>query len=384
VEKPGPNLLAAALAITAAAPVTAMKLTVRDSPGNTEVPIPVAPAIGSGWYHHSLLQQSQAWRCSSASEIDKWENFMSEPAAISISRRHLVGGALGALGMAGAMSAAAAEPMALEAAQSPTPGEAVDWEVITFDSAEEKFKHFMRMAYGIDEEQFVFWAMLTYTYFKPGMMPVPIFGKEAMELSQAKQMRTNVWQVQGNNLSFPRDIETGEYITEFANPVTGEMVPVPSAKVADDDPGLIITPEGNRAIGMLDMEPMSSRITFRREGPYVSMHRIRPNPRRFGFTDWPTDFIELGTQRVLAEDFYNPNIRHLYGTASATFLLPAVQRWVPIDKAPEMAGGYIVAHIDSLKLPSVNHMPAAFREHAEELGHSHLLKMDQSRFRDDV
>jgi hypothetical protein len=301
-----------------------------------------------------------------------------------ISRRHLMAGALGAIGTAGTLGVAGAQPLMAQSPQAPTPEGAVDWEVISFESQEEKFKQFMRMAYGLDEEQFVFWAMLTYTYFKPGMMPVPLFGKEAMELSQARKMRPDVWQVQGNNLSFPVDIETGEYITEFRNPITGEMVPVPNAKVANDDPGLIITPAGNRAIAKPDMPPMSSRVTFRREGAYVSMLRIRPNPRRFGFTEWPTDFIELGAQRVLAKDFNNPAIRHLYGTASATFLLPAVQRWVPIDKAPEMAGGYIVAHIDSLKLPSVDHMPAAFRTRAEELGYGHVLTLDEERFRDDV
>lgn len=301
-----------------------------------------------------------------------------------LKRRDLMAGALGAVGAGSLMSLATAQSAVAATEQASKLTETVEWEVLTFDSAEEKFKHFMRMAYGLDEEPFVFWAMLTYTYFKPGMMPVPIFGKEAMELSLAKKMRPNVWQIQGNNLSFPRDIETGEYITEFRNPISGEMVPAPSAKVANDDPGLIITPEGNRAIGMLNMEPMSSRVTFRREGPYVSMHRIRPNPRRFGMMDWPTDFIELGTQRVLAEDFYNPDVRHLYGTASATFLLPAVQRWVPIDKAPNMAGGYIVAHIDSLKLPSVDQLPANFRKHAEELGHTHIFKLDPERFREDV
>lgn len=308
---------------------------------------------------------------------------MPDDFAAHIDRRRLLTGAAGiaaCAGMAGAtMNTALANPVV-----SRQQSGAVDWEVLKFDSPEEKFKQFMRMAYGLDEEPFVFWAMLTYTYFKPGTLPVPIFGKEAMELSQAKRMRPNVWQVQGNNLSFPLDIETGEYITEFRNPISGDMVPLPGAKVADDDPGLIITPQGNRAIGMLDMEPMSSRITFRREGPYVTMHRIRPNPRRFGMMDWPTDFIELGTQRVLAEDFDNPQIRHLYGTASATFLLPAVQRWVPIDKAPEMAGGYIVAHIDSMKLPSVDDMPAAFRRHASELGHDHILTLDPKRFRADL
>lgn len=302
----------------------------------------------------------------------------------NINRRSLISGAVGAAGMAGLLA-----PAAHAFTQSRTtdaPVEAVDWEVIEFDSPEEKFKHFMRMAYGLDEEPFVFWAMLTYNYFKPGSgaLPVPIFGKEAMELSQAKRMRENVWQVQGNNLSFPLDVETGKYITEFRNPITGDMVPVPEAKVEVNDPGLIITPDGNRAIGKLDMAPMSSRVTFRREGEYVSMLRIRPNPRRFGYRGWPVDFIELGTQRVLAEDFYNPEVTHLYGTASATFLLPAEQRWVPIDKAPEMAGGYIVAHIDSLKLPSVKHMPKQFRDHAHKLGYDHVLEFDPKRFREDM
>ena len=301
----------------------------------------------------------------------------------NLNRRRMITGAAAMAGAASLAGATANTAIARSDAGISNPGE-VEWEVINFTSPEEKFRHFMRMAYGLDEEPFVFWAMLTYTYFKPGTLPVPIFGKEAMELSQAKRMRPNVWQVQGNNLSFPLDIETGEYITEFRNPISGGMVPLPAAKVGNDDPGLIITPQGNRAIGKLDMEPMSSRITFRREGPYVTMHRIRPNPRRFGMMDWPTDFIELGTQRVLAKDFDNPEIRHLYGTASATFLLPAVQRWVPIDKAPEMAGGYIVAHIDSLKLPSVDDMPRDFKERAETLGHGHVLKMDMSRFRGDV
>ena len=292
-----------------------------------------------------------------------------------VNRRSLMAGAVG---LAGAEACSAlARPMTAHASSN-----AIDWGVIEFDSPEEKFTQFMRMAYGLDEKQIAIWAMLTYMYFKPGHSPVPIFAKEAMELSQAKNMRRNVWQVQGNSLSFPRDIETGKFITHFPNPLTGEMVEVPDAKTMDYDPGLIITPEGDRPIGR-DVEPMPSRIVFRRQGDRVALHRIRPNPNRFGL-EWPDEFAEFGTQTVPAEDFYNPDLKSLPGEATATFLLPAEQRWLPIDKAPNMAGGYIIVHVDALKLRSVDEMPESFLKEAVDRGYGRFLAIDPKRFRDDL
>lgn len=307
---------------------------------------------------------------------------MAEKNNLNFDRRSVLAASAGFAGAASMGGAFANHAFA----QSNLTGEhadEVEWEIMKFETPEEKFRQFIRMAYSLDERPFVWWALITYNYFQPGELPVPIFGKEAMELTLAKEMRPNVWQVQGNNLSFPRDIETGEFITEFKNPVSGEMVPIPDAKVTVDDPGLIITPQGDRPIAKLDSEPQSSRVTFRREGDYVVLHRIRPSPRQFGMV-WPKDFIELGTQRVLADDFFNPHIRTLYGTASATFLLPAHQRWIPIDKAPNMAGGYIVVHVSSLKLPSVEHMPREFKQHAKERGYEYVLNIPSERFRPDV
>lgn len=292
-----------------------------------------------------------------------------------LNRRSWMAGAFGLAGLA-AQSASAQPMTSLESSTD------LDWGIIEFDSPEEKFKQFVRMAYGLEERPFAYWAMLTYVYFKPDHAPVPIFAKEAMELSQAKKMAPNVWQVQGNNLSFPRDIETGEYITEFRNPLTGEMVPLPDAKVAVDDPGLIITPQGDRPIGR-DMKPMPSEIVFRRQGDFVALHRIRPNPNQFGMV-WPDEFIEFGTQTVSAADFYNPAINTLPGAASATFFLPAEQRWLPIDKAPNMAGGYIIVHVDSQKLSTVEELPKQFRDEAEARGYGRVLKLSPERFRKDL
>lgn len=297
-------------------------------------------------------------------------------------RRSLIAGTAGMAGLA-SFNVAASNSAFAQASDPSSSSTELQWEIMKFASPEDEFEQFIRTAFGLDEQSYVYWAMLIYNYFKPGSAPVPIFAKEAMELGHAKQMRRNVWQLQGNNLSFPRDVETGEYITEFRNPVSGGMVPLPAAKVTIDDPGQILTPEGNRSIGRLDMEPMPSRIQFRREGENVAMLRIRPNPSRFGM-EWPTDFIELGTQRIPAKDFDNPAIKSLFGPASSTFLLPAHQRWIPIDQAPDMAGGFIAVHVHAMKMRSVENMPRDFKERANALGHGHVLKMDMSRFREDV
>jgi len=205
-----------------------------------------------------------------------------------LNRRRMITGAAGLAGATSLAGATANMAFAKSGEVTQSRGE-VEWEVIKFGSPEEKFRHFMRMAYGLDEEPFVFWAMLTYTYFKPGTLPVPIFGKEAMELSQAKQMRPNVWQVQGNNLSFPLDIETGEYITEFQNPISGHIVPLPDAKVANDDPGLIVTPQGNRAIGKLDMQPMSASLRSRPNA--LNSTRSRISGSSCARTGYPIGFL---------------------------------------------------------------------------------------------
>lgn len=307
---------------------------------------------------------------------------MSKSGGLEFNRRSVMTAAAALTGAA-SLGGLGANRVVAHSSENPSDASELKWEIMKFDSPEEEFKQFIRTAFGLEEKSYVYWAMLVYNYFQPGEAPVPIFAKEAMELGLAKRMRTNVYQLQGNNLSFPLDVDTGEYITEFRNPVSGKMVPVPAAKVTIDDPGQIITPEGNRSIGKIGMKPMRSRIQFRREGENVAMLRIRPNPSRFGM-EWPRDFIELGTQRIPAKDFDNPAIKSLYGPSSATFLLPAHQRWIPIDKAPDMAGGYIAVHVHAMKMPSVDNMPGAFKARARELGYGHVLEMDMSRFRDDV
>jgi hypothetical protein len=276
-------------------------------------------------------------------------------------------GLLAATGVATAPSASAASSPAAPPAASTDPR--IDSSFIDFADERERFKAHFRFERDLrDEGEAVSWYHFTLYALAPDARPAPVVRFEGMEYSYFRRIGDLTWRIHAHNLSFPRDLHSGAFVSQALNPLTGERVTV-SPMVLLEDPGVLHSPRGYLPLDSRNANWLSSYLMFRREGELVKVDHIRPTP-----DGWPKMFIESSTSAVPRAQFDDPRVTSLKFQTSGFYAFP-FPKWMGMGER----AGHMIGAWSGRKLVGAHELPAEFQARARA-EHPGLLQARWAEF----
>ena len=234
----------------------------------------------------------------------------------------------------------------------------------------EQFRQVMRLQRSLsDADDILHWYHFMMFAVTPDAPTAAVVRWEGIELSRHELIGENRYLMHGHNLSYPRDLDSGEFVDTVLNPLSGQRVPIGPMRLTED-PGLIRSPEGTLTLDRLGQPPRRDYRVLRREGGYVKVDTIRVPP-----ATWPKPFIEGGFEGTRAELFDDPSQRWLPTEVSGAYVFPW-PKWMQMGSAP----GHMLGIWSGHKLRSVEDLPDEFRRRAERED-PQLLRVDRAQFR---
>jgi hypothetical protein len=233
----------------------------------------------------------------------------------------------------------------------------------------ERFRQTMRIQRSLlPEDDILLWYHFIMIAVPVGKAPRAVVRFEGIEFSRHQQIGPDRYRLHGHNLSFPRDLATGEFVAEVLNPLTQKVVPVPPMALTGD-PGLIRSPEGVITLDKPNAPPRADYRMLRREGDLVKVDSIRVPPET-----WPVTFLETGYEAAPARLFDDPKQLWLPTELSGAYVFPW-PAWMQMGDAP----GHMFASWSGSKMRTIDELPAGFRARAER-DYPQLLAVDRSPF----
>lgn len=267
------------------------------------------------------------------------------------SRRELLTAALAGIGaslLSGPIGAAASTAPVLAAPNEHRVAK-VRSEFLHFDDPVAKLHAHLRVERTLAEES----STLTWYHWivfavPVTQAPIPLVRYEGIEYSLLRHLGNNNFRLHAHNLSFPRDLNTGEFTNEVVNPVTGEKVAV-GPSIITDDPGTIHNPIGFRNVNS-DGSYQKRYTMFRIEDDLLKLDSVRGAP-----PEKPITHQENSCQWVPFDEFTNPSITSL-PTHFAGCYLYDYPRWLNMGDRP----GHLMGMWDGKKINSVEELPNDF------------------------
>lgn len=233
----------------------------------------------------------------------------------------------------------------------------------------ENFRQAMRLQRSLeDADDILHWYHFIMVAVPLNATPKPVVRWEGIEFSRHQKIGENRYRMHGHNLSFPRDLKTGAFVSEVRNPVTGKTVLVPPMALTQD-PGLVRSPFGVITLDKPSLPPRPDYKVLRRENGFVKVDGIRVPP-----DTWPVTFLEMGTEAAPATLFDDPSHTWLPTEVSGAYVFPW-PAWMQMDGAP----GHMFAAWSGCKLRSIDELPEEFRRRAER-DFPELLRVDRRAF----
>ena len=297
-----------------------------------------------------------------------------EGAPASPSRRRLLQAALpaaAAFPAAAALPAAAAAPAgdARGVAATVRSGPRVESRLFGYDDPAEHQRQSYRILRNThDEADVLFWYHFTMFSVPVGRAPQPVVRWEGIELSHHRKLADGVYRIHGHNLSFPRDLRSGQWTDVAVNPVTGETVEVPPMALTED-PGYVYTPAGVIPLDKPDAEPRIRVEQFLIEDDLVKIEQVRLPP-----ASWPATFVETSSNWSSRELFERDELPSLPAGTAGGYVFPW-PAWMAMGDAP----GHMFATWHGRKLNGTHELPETFVERASR-DHAPLLAVDLGVF----
>ncbi len=233
----------------------------------------------------------------------------------------------------------------------------------------ENFRQAMRLQRSLeDAADILHWYHFIMVAVPLNATPKPVVRWEGIEFSRHQKIGDDRYRMHGHNLSFPRDLQSGEFVAEVRNPVSGKLVSVPPMALTQD-PGLVRSPAGVISLDKPSAAPRPDYKLLRRENGFVKVDGIRVPP-----DSWPVTFLEMGTEATPATLFDDPAQRWLPTEVSGAYVFPW-PAWMQMDGAP----GHMFAAWSGCKLRSIEELPDEFRRRAER-DFPQLLSVDRRAF----
>jgi hypothetical protein len=252
---------------------------------------------------------------------------------------------------------------------SPVAGAPVDSAFLQFADERERFKAHFRFERDLrDQGEAVSWYHFTLYALSPDARPAPVVRFEGMEYSYFRRIGDLTWRIHAHNLSFPRDLATGAFVSQALNPLSGARVTVPPM-VLLEDPGVLHSPKGYLPLDSRAANWLSSYLMFRTEGDLVKVDHIRPTPE-----GWPKMFIESSTSSVPRAQFDDPRVTSLKFQTSGFYAFP-FPKWMGMGDRP----GHMIGAWSGRKLAGAHELPAEFQARARA-EHPGLLQARWAEF----
>jgi hypothetical protein len=219
-----------------------------------------------------------------------------------------------------------------------------------------------------DEADVLLWYMFTIFVIAEGLPVVPLVRYEGIELSHHKLIGENLFRIHGHNMSFPRALETGEFVDRVTNPVTGKQVVIPPT-VLTEDPGMLYSPAGKRPLNRASEKFTPTSSLFRIEDELVKAEQIRVPPDA-----WLTPFIETSHNWTPRELFEDESILRLPMGTSGGYVYP-YPSWLEMGDTR----GHMFGVWSGRKLDGPEQLPHEFLTRAEA-EYPELLQVDLTPF----
>lgn len=268
----------------------------------------------------------------------------------ALSRRELLTGALVlGLGAAGSVSLAAS---AADAAGS---GLGLQGSGLPdFNDPAVNLRHIVRMQGSLAEEDVPWWFTGVIFGVREGETPRPLVRFEGMEIYWYRH-EPDGYMLGGHTVTFFRDYETNEYLTEFANPYTGKTDLVKPAVQG-----------GNLGFhyGVHGIEPSTAREAITDKPLRLQWHAMRDYVWMQHQTVYPPGMPPMHGQRqtmsVPREKFLDERILALPTMFSSTVFMGWL-KWMGMQGQP----GHVIWHASGAKLQSIADLPREYRERAQ-------------------
>jgi hypothetical protein len=242
--------------------------------------------------------------------------------------------------------------LAIAAAGVAGPARALD-----LSDPEQSLEAFMKVRCATDGSDVVTWWKGTIFAQMPAKAPQAIFGFEGFNICRAEKQEDGSWRFFSRELSFYRDVKTGEILSEWQNPFTGKSNEV--LHVANDPVNSVMgAPDRRRA------------FPFERQGPDLlltfNVPLSYPNPLQPA--DWPeesTGEVYAGSEHFLffakAAEVEEPSATNAHATIGWTRIGP----WLPWMKMAGQPGNLLyIAH--GAKIGGIADLPADMQAQVRE------------------
>ena len=228
----------------------------------------------------------------------------------------------------------------------------------------------VRMTASLGERDVPWWYDGTIFGVVPGENPRPLLKFEGMELYWMRHLPGGAYELMGNTVSFFRDVNTGAMLSEFRNPYTKAVNPVPAA-VQGGGPGrgFNYSVQGIRFTRLLDQlpeEPLVLDWTFARD--MVWLHNWTRYPPGLPPPRWQQQTM-FASQR----DFLDDKLDSVPVVFGSTVHMPWL-KWLDMGDRP----GHLVWHAGGAKLNSIDELPPEYRRRVEK-EYPTLLSADPAR-----
>ena len=261
---------------------------------------------------------------------------------LNYNRRELLAGA-GVMAVLGAGCASLPKPDPASAISLPTP--------------RDNLLALIRIQASLREEDVPWWYGGVIYGAEDGKAPRLLFGFEGMEMYWMRHLAGGEFELIGHTVSFLKDAENGDWLHEWPNPYTGELLEVPAAvQGGGAGRGFNYSVRGIRPTPFMDRmpeRPPAYRILSGGGQVWLSKE-----------TEYPPGMAQPRLQRQTMNcplgDFADPGIERLNTQFASTVFMPW-REWMNMGERP----GHLIWHAAGLKLDSVDSLPAAYRARLE-------------------
>ncbi len=287
-----------------------------------------------------------------------------------VSRRDVLAatGAAAAAGSASLISSTAQAAVPAAASYLPPTGRVVS-EQFGYRDPVQKMRAEFRLYRDLrDEADVLLWYMFTIFVIAEGRTVAPLVRYEGIEFSHHKRIGENLFKVHGHNMSFPRALDTGEFVASVVNPVTQKTVAVPPT-ILTGDPGMLYSPAGKRPLDRESADFTPTYSLFRIEDELVKVEQIRVPP-----DNWLTPFIETSHNWTPRELFEDKSILRLPMGTSGGYVYP-YPSWLEMGATR----GHMFGVWSGKKLDGPEQLPSEYLARAEA-DYPELLEVDLTPF----
>ena len=259
-----------------------------------------------------------------------------------LARRALIGGFAIAAGTAALPESSPARAAGIELPATP----------------EQNLKALVRMAASAKAEDCPFFYNGTIFGIVGEEAPRPLFTFEGLETYWMRAVSADEYEMTGNTCTFLRNIESGAFLIDYANPYTGAINKIEAmVQGGKRGAGYEYSVRGIRPTKFRDKIPEKPlKLWWNVAGDYVWLHNETVYPPGMG-----QPRKQRQTNFCRREDFANPKIARLQTAFSATVFMPW-PKWMEMGERP----GHIIWHASGAKLKSLADLPAEFRSRVEK------------------